>query len=146
MERRKFFRNFVAGGSLLLTAPMLFESCSKDELVGVSDNNSGNNSGTGSETTVDLTNAAYSDLKTVGGFVYSGNIIIIRTGDTQYTALSKICTHQGCTVSYSNTEQKIVCPCHGSKYSTNGSVLNGPATASLKKYTVTVSGNTLKIV
>jgi len=39
----------------------------------------------------------------------------------------------------------VVCPCHNSKFDTSGSVLQGPATAALKKYTVVVEGNTLKI-
>ena len=138
MERRKFFRNFAVGGSLLLTAPVLFNSCSNDS----DDNNNNNNSG---GITVDLNDAAFAALKTVGGFAYKENIIIIRSTDTVYLALSKKCTHQNCDVIYNATTKELPCPCHGSKFNSNGAVLSGPATTALKTYTVKVSGNTLTI-
>ena len=140
MERRKFFRNFAVGGSLLLTAPILFNSCSSDDDNGGDDNNN-NDDGI----TVDLDSSEYSALKTVGGFAYKGDIIIIRSTDTVYLALSKVCTHSSCTVTYNATSKDIPCPCHGSKFTTTGAVINGPATSPLKVYNVKVSGNTLTI-
>lgn len=139
MERRKFFRNFAIGGSLLLTAPVLFNSCSDDS---GDDNNNNNNTG---GNTVDLTDPAYANLKTVGGYSYKGDIIIIRSTDTVYLALSKVCTHSSCTVTYNSSSKDIPCPCHGSKFNTEGAVLNGPATSSLKKYNVKQEGNILTI-
>ena len=138
MERRRFFRNFAVGGSLLLTAPVLFNSCSDDSS---DDDNNNNNNGN----TVDLTDPAYANLKTVGGFAYKGDIIIIRSSDTVYLALSKVCTHSQCTVTYNSTNKDIPCPCHGSKFTTTGAVINGPATSPLKKYSVTQNGNILTI-
>ncbi|TNF45344.1 MAG: Rieske (2Fe-2S) protein [Bacteroidetes bacterium] len=140
MERRKFFRNFAVGGSLLLTAPVLFNSCSDDSTE--DDNNNNNNTG---GNTVDLTDAAYAALKTVGGFAYKGDIIIIRSTDTVYLALSKVCTHSQCTVTYNPSTKDIPCPCHGSKFNTEGAVLNGPAASPLKKYDVKLNGNILTI-
>ena len=139
MERRHFIRNFAVGGSLLLTAPVLFNSCSSDDDTGGDNNN--NNSGT----TIDLTSSEYATLKNVGGFAYKGNIIIIRSSDAVYLALSKLCTHSDCTVTYNPSTQEIPCPCHGSKFTTEGAVINGPATSPLKKYDVKVNGNMLTI-
>ena len=139
MERRKFFRNFAVGGSLLLTAPVLFNSCSDDS---TEDDNNNNNTG---GITVDLNDAAYAALKTVGGFAYKGDIIIIRSTDTVYIALSKVCTHSQCTVTYNSSSKDIPCPCHGSKFNTEGAVLNGPAASPLKKYDVKLNGNILTI-
>lgn len=42
-------------------------------------------------------------------------------------AVSATCTHQGCIVGFNNAERTWDCPCHGSRYSVRGSVLNGPA-------------------
>jgi cytochrome b6-f complex iron-sulfur subunit len=134
MERRHFFKNFALGGSLLLTAPVIFNACSDNS-------DDGNNGGI----TVDLNDPAYTTLKTVGGFAYKDNIIVIRSTDTVYVALSKICTHQGCTVGYSSSNNNLPCPCHGSLYSINGTVINGPAPNPLKKYNVGVNGNILTI-
>jgi cytochrome b6-f complex iron-sulfur subunit len=140
MERRKFFRNFAVGGSLLLTAPVLFNSCSDDSTE--DDNNNNNNTG---GNTVDLNDPAYAKLKTVGGFEYKGDIIIIRSTETVYLALSKVCTHSQCTVTYNSSSKDIPCPCHGSKFNTEGAVLNGPAASPLKKYDVKQNGNILTL-
>ncbi|NQU55143.1 MAG: Rieske (2Fe-2S) protein [Bacteroidetes bacterium] len=138
MERKEFIKKFAVGGSILLTAPVLFNACSDDSTE--PDNGGGTNN-----TIVDLGQTAYSALGTVGGSANKGNIIIIRTGDTSYIALSNVCTHQQCTVGYNHGTTELICPCHGSKYSTSGAVTNGPAPTSLKKYTVTKDGNSLKI-
>ncbi|MGE0020566.1 MAG: ubiquinol-cytochrome c reductase iron-sulfur subunit [Draconibacterium sp.] len=142
MERRHFFRNFALGGSLLLTAPVLFNSCSTDDdNSGDDTNNNNNNTGI----TVDLNSAEYADLKTVGKFAYKGDIIIIHSSDTVYIALSKLCTHSQCTVTYNSSTQEIPCPCHGSKFTKDGAVVTGPATSPLKKYDVKLNGNILTI-
>lgn len=136
MERRKFFRNFAVGGSLLLTAPVLFNSCSDD---------STDEKPPAGGITVDLTDPAFSALNTVGGYAYKGDIIIIRSTDTVYLALSKICTHSQCTVTYNSTNKNIPCPCHGSLYTTSGAVVNGPAPNPLKSYDVKKNGNILTL-
>lgn len=142
MERKDFIQKFAIGGSVLLTAPILLNSCSDGNDDAMDDVNNDNG---GDGITIDLTNNDYSDLGTVGGYAYSGNIIIIRSGSDTYLAFSKICTHQGCTVTYDAADNELPCPCHGSVFSTTGAVLKGPATSSLKRYTVTKSGNTLTI-
>ena len=140
MERKDFIRKFAIGGSILLVVPAFLESCSdgNDEII---NNPDGNNN----EIVIDLNASSSSELKTVGGFIYSGNIIIIRATETQYIALSKICTHEGCTVKYGATNNDIFCECHGSKFTTAGVVTNGPAPTNLKKYNVKVEGNSLII-
>jgi len=142
MERRHFFRKFAVGGSLLLTAPVLFNSCSTDDDTS-SDNNNNNGNNTGN--TVDLTSPDFATLKNVGGFAYKGDVIIIRSSDTVYIALSKLCTHSDCTVSYNSSTQELPCPCHGSKFTKDGAVINGPAMSPLKKYDVKLNGNILTI-
>lgn len=141
MERKKFIRKFAVGGSLLLTAPVIFSACS-DDSEDVPDNNNNNNT---QSVTVDLNHADFAALKTVGGYAYKDNIIIIRSTDTQYIALSKACTHEGYALIFDNTSKQLVCTNHGSKFSTTGSVATGPATSNLKLYDVKLSGTTLTI-
>ena len=138
MERRLFFRNLAVGGSLLLTAPAIFNACSNNSVDDGGNNNTGG-------VTIDLTDSAFAALKTVGGFAYKNNLIIIRSTETVYLALSKVCTHQGCDVTYSSANKNLPCPCHGSKFSTTGAVMNGPATTNLKTYDVKQNENILTI-
>jgi Rieske Fe-S protein len=72
-------------------------------------------------------------------------IIVTRVSNTTFYAVTSRCTHQGCTVEpHGVFSQNLECPCHGSRFSPSGSVVRGPATAALTRYTVTFDG--IKIV
>ena len=45
--------------------------------------------------------------------------------------ISAVCTHLGCVVPWNASENKFICPCHGSQYNNEGKVLRGPAPLSL---------------
>jgi len=60
---------------------------------------------------------------TFGGFV-------VRDRGT-LRAFAITCPHQGCSFAYDDGLRHFLCPCHGSQFGLDGSVLHGPATAPL---------------
>jgi cytochrome b6-f complex iron-sulfur subunit len=61
--------------------------------------------------------------------IESGGFFLFRE-DQGFHAISSVCTHLGCVVAH-NEGEGFACPCHGSRFSTDGSVVGGPAPAAL---------------
>ena len=51
-------------------------------------------------------------------------------------ALSPICTHLGCTVSFDEVRDSFACPCHGGLYDREGNVIGGPPPKPLKRHEI----------
>lgn len=54
-----------------------------------------------------------------------------RSPEGDLTLLSARCTHLGCLVSFDAADRQWACPCHGSRFAVDGSVVHGPATRPL---------------
>lgn len=101
--------------------------------------------GSGNVFTTDLN----TQLPNIGDSTVQQGIILVRiaAGNTAaaFTAVQVACTHQGTSINYNNGKGIFICPLHGSEFSKTGTVVQGPATLPLQKYTVTVDGNTLTV-
>ena len=78
----------------------------------------------------------------VGSGVIVGEVVITQPTAGDFKGLSAICTHQGCTVS-EIVDGSIICPCHGSKFTLDGSVEQGPAKKPLEAKPVKVQGDSV---
>jgi thiosulfate dehydrogenase (quinone) large subunit len=74
-----------------------------------------------------------------------GNPAILFRTKAGVFAYSAVCTHQGCTVTYSPLEHTMNCPCHGAKFDPNSDakVVSGPAPTPLAKYKVVIQGDSI---
>jgi len=72
-------------------------------------------------------------------------ILVFRRPDGSVHALTTACTHMECDVEYARDNDRIECPCHGSKFDTDGKRLKGPAKKPLHNYPVSVSGNEMVV-
>ena len=92
--------------------------------------------------------AQLSNLKVGEGFNFTANdgtgAILFKTKDEKVYALSRICTHQGCSVDFDLAQNKLICPCHGATYETvDGNVISGPTIKNLKKINVKIDGDNI---
>ncbi len=86
-----------------------------------------------------------SSLKVGANFKFvatNGSPAVLFRTKTGVFAYSAICTHQGCTVSYSSGSKTLKCPCHGAEFDPykSAAVVNGPAQSPLAKVKVSVKG------
>ena len=56
-----------------------------------------------------------------------------RDEDGTVVAVSAVCSHLGCQVNFNAAERSWDCPCHGSRFAPDGSVLQGPAVHRLER-------------
>lgn len=57
-----------------------------------------------------------------------GQVAYFKRADGTLVALSTVCPHEGCDVEWNNGEKTWDCPCHGSRFTPEGRVIEGPAT------------------
>ena len=71
------------------------------------------------------------------GFLKSP-IAVHKNEDGSYTAVLLRCTHKACRPQV--FEYSLDCPCHGSQFDFDGTVLKGPAEVNLKSFPITKVG------
>lgn len=74
-----------------------------------------------------------------------GKFYLSRLQDGGFLALSRECTHLGCTVPWIEDEGRFVCPCHSSSYDGMGQVLDPPAPRPLDFFPVRIENGIVKV-
>jgi cytochrome b6-f complex iron-sulfur subunit len=83
-------------------------------------------------------------LNSVTAFVRD-KFYLCRLEDGGFLAVSRKCTHLGCTVPWIDKEKRFVCPCHASAFDIRGEVVSAPAPRALDMYPVTIENNVVKV-
>jgi cytochrome b6-f complex iron-sulfur subunit len=71
-------------------------------------------------------------------FLQDQLVYIVRTEQGFY-AVSAVCTHLGCITRWKPENNLIECPCHGSKFQSNGTVVAGPAPRPLPHFAISLT-------
>jgi Rieske Fe-S protein len=91
---------------------------------------------------------ASTPLETVGGRARvastAGAFLVTRLDATALVALTGTCSHESCQITDGDA-QAFVCPCHESRFSTQGEVLRGPAELPLEHYATGFADGVLTI-
>ena len=74
-----------------------------------------------------------------------GRFYLARLADGGFLALSRRCTHLGCTVPWDDRAGKFVCPCHASSFDITGRVTGPPAPRALDIYPVRIENGVVKV-
>lgn len=75
----------------------------------------------------------------------TGKFYLSRIEDGGFLALSRRCTHLGCTVPWVAEEGRFVCPCHASSFDLKGEVLSPPAPRALDLHPVRIENGVVKV-
>lgn len=150
-ERRDFLKKTGSLAVMSMFGVGFFTSCASDEDTNPSNPASNNPPAASTGITVntntvviDLTQAP--SLNSSGGWVLipSAKMLVVNTG-SGFSSLTSICTHSGCDRQWSLSSNEFVCGCHGSRFTTSGAVVQGPASQPLASFQNSRSGDILTI-
>lgn len=164
MERRKFLQNTCPTVTFAFFGLSFVQACSKpdDEAANYSSNSNGNSSATtvtnsagitesGNTITLDLTNSNFSNLASPGDFVNltSVDLLVLKISNSEFRAFDNCCPHNGSKNAWSYSNEKFQCATHGNSFSIDGNDAkecnSGSTSGGLKKYSASLSGDTLTI-
>ena len=138
MNRREFL-GWVGVGGLASYFPVALAACSQK--IGQS-----------SVSTTPSRGDGFTKVGTVTELEQKGQlsqdqVLIVRASSEPKTivAVNPTCTHAGCTVTWEKDQKAFVCPCHGSQFTSDGKVLQGPANKPLPTYPTKLEGDTILV-
>ncbi len=73
-------------------------------------------------------------------FLQEQQVYIVRMPEGFY-AVSAVCTHLGCVTQWKPDAEMIACPCHGSKFKSDGTKIEGPAPRPLPHFGISLTAD-----
>lgn len=131
MNRKKIIR--LIGASVIAMIALFQPGCTKVDSIPRVD------------FTIDISDPQYYPLLNTGGYIFINGLIVFKGLDGYYYALSHYCSYDGCNVEYQVSYDRLYCPCDGSLFDIDGSVMMGPATVPLYQYATSMVGTLLHV-
>jgi cytochrome b6-f complex iron-sulfur subunit len=89
------------------------------------------------------------ELKTQGFLLNEdleiGAVLVRLAEDGSLIAVDPTCTHAGCLVEWDEENNILLCPCHGSKFTQTGTLIEGLASFDLTNYQVKTEGEVVSV-
>ena len=135
--KRKDFLNWAGMGLLASYLPVALAACSNQNNEETSELETSTVTSNVPDDEGYLAVGTAQELEENGYFIDSqSNVIVFRNGNNNLSAVSLLCTHQGCSVDWKKSSNSLYCPCHGSEFAADGKVINGPAQSPLSTFEV----------
>lgn len=134
MKRKQFFETF---GSAIVGIPITFgllHSCSGIYYAAVKEDGEKITIAKNEFIPEKKNRATEREFVLIQNNKYGFPICLYKISDNNYIASLLKCTHRGCELNVGGGIYS--CPCHGSQFSTEGTVLQGPAEQKLKTFTI----------
>lgn len=74
-----------------------------------------------------------------------GNEVVLANQDGKIHAFSTVCTHLGCKVSWNDSRQAFICPCHNGIFDASGKVVAGPPPRPLDEFAVEIKAGNIYV-
>ncbi|MBF0501160.1 MAG: ubiquinol-cytochrome c reductase iron-sulfur subunit [Candidatus Riflebacteria bacterium] len=71
--------------------------------------------------------------------------VLIKRKNGNLSLLSAVCTHLGCIVKWEKEKEEFLCPCHGGRFSPDGTVLGGPPPKPLEQLPFVVKDGSVNV-
>ena len=139
MKRKEFIQQMGAV-AMLAAMGVTLESCEPEEAPTP---DPGQNA---KQISFDISTGDFAVLQNDDGWLLhpEEDILLVNIGGT-ISALTSVCTHTGCSRAWTYENTEFTCTCHGSKFSNQGAVTQGPARANLRKFAVVVDGDMVTV-
>jgi nitrite reductase/ring-hydroxylating ferredoxin subunit len=138
IKRNEFLKSLGLKGASLMAVycgASTLSSCQNESDVAPSGN---------VDFTIDLTNASYSALNTVGKYITINKVVIARVSSTTFAAVTQICSHEGqAQVMYNGSG--FSCPAHGASFSITGAKINNVSSKGIAAYQTTLTNSSLRV-
>ena len=140
MKRTDFIKTSGIGCLALLSGSTLFQSCTSTRIVSVI---SSNNELRISKAEFNRENGKFHRYVLITTESLDNPIVVYRKEGDVYISLLLRCTHQGTELTVYG--DLISCPAHGSEFSSEGGVINGPASRNLQSFKTECSAENIII-
>lgn len=149
MDRRTFL-SCVGLGAIATSLPIALAACSDPGSTSSSASESAATNGVdpGAAAGDFVTVGTVAELEGSGSITVkdfsgsSGDLVVFKAND-QVIALDSYCNHNGCSSAWDG--EQLVCPCHNSRFSPDGSLISGPATKGLTVFEAKVEGEQILV-